>query len=177
MKEKDNQPVYSSIGRAMVYKTICFRFKSWYTKRVRAEGDLFSPNSSKERCWSNMKKAPNKDIEEYRQTTGIMASDSSYGNNGAFNIPYPRLNKNQVQETLFVVASDCENWDHVSVSTLGRCPTWNEMSHVKNLFWDAEETVIQYHPPASKYINNHPNVLHMWKPQGIDIPLPPQEFV
>ena len=102
-----------------------------------------------------MKTAPNKDIEKYRQTTGIMASAISDGNNGAFNIPYPNNKKTQTQDTLFVVASDGGGWDHVSVSLLGRCPTWNEMSHVKNLFWDAEETVVQYHPPASKYINYH----------------------
>lgn len=124
-----------------------------------------------------MKKAPNKDIEKYRQTTGIMASNSSYGNNGAFNIPYPEIKKVLMQDTLFVVASDQGEWDHISVSTLGRCPTWNEMNHVKNLFWGQEETVIQYHPPASKYINYHPSVLHMWKPQEIDIPLPPREYV
>ena len=124
-----------------------------------------------------MKKAPNKEIEKYRQTTGIMASDSSCGNNGAFNIPYPSTKKIQTQDTLFVVASDQCGWDHISVSTLGRCPTWNEMNYVKNLFWDAEETVIQYHPPTSKYINNHPNVLHMWKPQGVVVPMPPEEYV
>lgn len=124
-----------------------------------------------------MKTAPNKDIEKYRQTTGIMASAISDGNNGAFNIPYPNNKKTKSQDTLFVFASDNSFWDHVSVAMLGRYPTWNEMNHVKNLFWDAEETVIQYYPPLSKYINNHRNVLHMWKPQFMTMPLPPTEYV
>lgn len=68
-------------------------------------------------------------------------------------------------------------WEHVSVSvihgTKSRIPTWEEMCKVKDLFWDKDDCVIQYHPPESKYINNHPNVLHLWRPIGIDIPMPP----
>jgi hypothetical protein len=99
-----------------------------------------------------------------------MASDKSYGNNGAFFIPGP-------QELLKVIVSDQGGWDHCSVHVEGRCPTWEELCFVKYLFWTPEETVIQYHPAASDYINNHPFVLHLWKPQGVTIPLPPLEFV
>src|SRR5262245_59480517 len=55
-----------------------------------------------------------------------------------------------------------EGWEHVSVSTQRRTPNWAEMCFVKDMFWEAEETVIQFHPPESKYVNNHPFVLHMW---------------
>lgn len=67
-------------------------------------------------------------------------------------------------------------WEHVSVSLENRCPTWDEMCFVKDLFWEPEECVIQYHPPRSKYVNNHPYVLHMWKPPR-KIAMPPIELV
>jgi hypothetical protein len=68
-------------------------------------------------------------------------------------------------------------WEHVSVCALDkkgeRTPTWEEMNAVKDLFWDAEECVVQFHPPRSDYVNNHPHVLHLWKPSGIALPRPP----
>lgn len=64
-------------------------------------------------------------------------------------------------------------WDHVSISFNNRCPTWDEMCVVKDMFFDAEETVVQYHPANSDYINMHPNCLHLWKPQKVEIPKPP----
>lgn len=73
-------------------------------------------------------------------------------------------------------------WDHVSVSLADstrdpRCPTWEEMCWVKGLFWDDEECVIQFHPPKSQYVNVHPYCLHLWKPLGVEIPLPPKGAV
>lgn len=65
-------------------------------------------------------------------------------------------------------------WEHVSVSLPNRCPNWVEMDYIKSLFWDNEETVMQLHPPRSKWINNHPYCLHLWKPLTQEIPLPPQ---
>ena len=70
-------------------------------------------------------------------------------------------------------------FDHVSVSIFNnkhRCPSWEEMCFVKDLCFGEEELVIQYHPPHSKYINIA-NVLHLWKPIGVDIPLPPDALV
>lgn len=70
-------------------------------------------------------------------------------------------------------------WDHVSVSipTENRCPTWEEMCFVKSLFWDGEDTVIQFHPPESEYVNNHKFCLHLWKPVGEQIKTPPSIMV
>lgn len=68
-------------------------------------------------------------------------------------------------------------WEHVSVSAQGRCPTWSEMCYIKDLFWDAEETVVQYHPPKSTYVNVHPHCLHLWKQTGVYVPLPPRIMV
>lgn len=34
-----------------------------------------------------------------------------------------------------------------------------------------------YHPPASQYIDVHKHCLHLWRPIGIEIPMPPLELV
>lgn len=68
-----------------------------------------------------------------------------------------------------------EGWEHVSVSTQHRPPNWQEMSFVKDLFWGEDECVVQYHPPKSDHINNHPNCLHLWKPE--QMPMPPKWMV
>ena len=84
---------------------------------------------------------------------------------------------------------DFPAWDHVSVSvqptltTDGkaynprRLPSWEEMHFVKRLCWEDDETVIQIHAPASVYVNQNPWVLHLWKPIGIEIPLPPTRTI
>lgn len=106
-----------------------------------------------------------------RIRTGALASDESYGNNGAFTI---RLKHGQ---SVGVIATDQYGWEHVSASRMDRCPTWDEMCQVKDLFWDAEDCVIQYHPPKSEYINNHPYCLHLWRPIGVELPRPPSILV
>lgn len=72
-----------------------------------------------------------------------------------------------------VVWSTGGDWDHVSVSFPGRCPTWNEMCRVKQLFFRPGEIVVEYHPAESEYVNFHPFCLHLWRPQVDEIPTPP----
>lgn len=120
--------------------------------------------------------------EEYRIRAGRLASDHTYGNNGAFMIPaiiHGRL--------IFAIASDgadwdrCnlpgETWEHVSIhceqGNRARTPVWIEMAAMKNLFWDREDTVVQFHPPESEYVNNHESTLHLWRPVRSSLPLPP----
>jgi hypothetical protein len=68
-------------------------------------------------------------------------------------------------------------WEHVSARVASykgdRIPTWEEMCWVKSLFWDDDECVVQFHPPKSDYVNNHPCVLHLWKPINMELPRPP----
>ena len=66
-------------------------------------------------------------------------------------------------------------FDHVSVTVHGeaRCPTWEEMCFIKDLFFEEEELAVQFHPPKSKYVNLHKYCLHLWKLVGFDLPLPP----
>lgn len=116
-----------------------------------------------------MFKVPN----NYRlRTHPIMGSDDSYGNNGMFIVPHFGL-------TLNCMASDGQGWEHVSVTIneSNKPPMWEVMDYVKDLFWDAEDCVLQYHPPKSVYVNIHPHCLHLWKPIGIDIPIPELQLV
>lgn len=84
-----------------------------------------------------------------------------------------RVGKSHVR----VIASWGGDWDHVSVSREDRIPRWEEMEAVKRIMFDPNETVMQLHPPIAQYVNDNPNVLHLWKPHGVEIPLPPRIFV
>ena len=114
--------------------------------------------------------------EKFRLKTGALGSDSSYGNNGVFSILIKNKCTGEVR-LLHVIASDGEDWEHVSVSLPDRCPVWEEMRIMKDLFWGDEDTVIQIHPPKSDYVNNHQYCLHLWRPTKRDIPLPPSAMV
>lgn len=123
-----------------------------------------------------MFKVPSK----HRVTTGpFLASTEADGNNGFFVIPHYKVDN----YVFYVQASDGMGWEHASVSvgergkSQKRCPTWGEMCWIKDLFWSAEDCVIQYHPAASEYINMHPYVLHLWRPTNQIIPIPDKEMV
>jgi len=51
------------------------------------------------------------------------------------------------------------------------------MSFVKDLFWDEDECVVQFHPPRSEYVNNHASCLHLWRNKHQQFPLPPSILV
>lgn len=97
------------------------------------------------------------------------------GQGGAsYKIPHPRIDGYHI----VAIASCGMGWEHVSV-TLGskkrevdRCPTWEEMCFVKDFFWDKEDPVMQFHPPASEYVNQHKHCLHLWRPLEQKITLP-----
>lgn len=80
-----------------------------------------------------------------------------------------------------VIDSNGGGWEHVSVSPWSDnrkcCHTWEDMCAIKNLFFEPEERVVQYHPPESEYVNNHPYCLHLWKPTTAVLPFPPAIFV
>jgi hypothetical protein len=79
--------------------------------------------------------------------------------------------------TLRVFADSSDEWDHVSVSLVNRCPTWEEMEYVKRLFFKDTETAMQLHVPPADHINVHPYVLHLWRPKKVEIPMPPKEAI
>jgi len=104
--------------------------------------------------------------------TGPLASDHTYGNNGAFSLVRDGT-------PLFIVVSDGAGWEHASVHVIGqqRTPTWEEMCWVKDVFWPAEEEVVQYHPKRSEYVNCHPYTLHLWRPSSGEVMTPPPLLV
>ena len=79
----------------------------------------------------------------------------------------------------FVVAANKCDYDHISVTLPNkeRCPKWNEMCAIKDLFFHREETVIQYHPAEKDYIDIHQYCLHLWRPQKETIPVSPTWMV
>lgn len=120
-----------------------------------------------------MRPLPDLRVEAGRLRSGPFAS-SPGDCHGAFDIIGPH------GTDLHILSGGCgpqaEGWQHVSVSAR-RMPNWIEMCFVKDLFWDQEECVIQYHPPRSRYVNCHPTCLHLWKPDGIVIPTPPMWMI
>lgn len=80
---------------------------------------------------------------------------------------------------LLIMADDGAQtgWDHVSVSTKTHTPNWREMCFVKSLFWLPEDCVVQFHPPASTYVNNMANCLHLWRWRKGEFPTPPAILV
>ena len=79
---------------------------------------------------------------------------------------------------LFMVATNRYGWEHVSVSVrrkwglaLQRPPHWEEMCLVKDLFWDPEDWVVQFHPAESEHIDMV-NALHLWRSIDEAFPIP-----
>ena len=124
--------------------------------------------------------------EAYRVKRGPYASQVSSGNNGFFVIPFGDREKGPHFQC---VASDGMGFEHVSISLINishsgksypikRCPSWDEMCRMKELFWDdPEDVVLQYHPAKSEYVSMHPYVLHLWRPvdqdgKPIELPRP-----
>lgn len=105
-------------------------------------------------------------LNEYRYELfkGVLGDE----HNGAFKIPIDN-------KIFFVIASDGLGWEHVSVSiqNVERCPKWNEMCKIKDMFFEDEEVVMQLHPKKSEYVNIHDYTLHLWRPIEKDIPTPP----
>jgi hypothetical protein len=73
---------------------------------------------------------------------------------------------------LRIIADAGQGWDHVSVSTAMRCPTWEEMDMVKDMFFKVHEVAMQLHVPKKDHINIHPFTLHLWRPHKGGVPRP-----
>jgi len=83
----------------------------------------------------------------------------------------------QVKGLRIMVAPIDLDWEHVSVSRKHRVPNWGEMCFVKDLFWDDSETVVQFHPKASNYVNLNEFCLHLWGRKDLIYELPPMWMV
>jgi hypothetical protein len=87
---------------------------------------------------------------------------------GYFEIPEKKLR---------IIASNGGGWDHVSVSLVDRCPTWDEMEFVKRLFFKDDEVAVEIHPALKNYRSAMPYCLHLFRPQKVELPLPPTWMV
>lgn len=107
--------------------------------------------------------------DKYRVTLPMYGRGE--GNNGCFLM---KLNGTKVK----IMSGEGLGWEHVSVSRVDKkMPNWNLMCAVKELFWDDEDCVVQYHPPKSEYVSYHPTCLHLWRPINEKMPAPPSYMV
>lgn len=131
---------------------------------------LLSGSNALFKLQSRMKDAPQK----YRVEHPFIPENLITGNNGMFVMPHYKVNDYEIR----CMISDGLDWEHVSVTVAhkrkeaSRCPTWEEMCWVKDLFWNEDEVVIQYHPAKADYVSMHPYCLHLWKPIGMILPTP-----
>lgn len=109
-----------------------------------------------------------KSVEEIKKQPNLMIKELS--DDGGFGYIFQRM-----KPWATVLFSWSGGWEHVSVSPLNKriLPTWEEMCKLKDMFFLAEEWVVQYHPAESEYVNNVPNCLHLWRPLKQDMPVPP----
>ena len=117
-----------------------------------------------------MKKKLPEDFERYKFNHPMYGKSDFRSPEGAFIIPMGK-------KRLRVISGTGFGWDHVSVSLKHRCPTWDEMCFIKNIFFKPDELVLQFHPPKKDYKNLHPFCLHLWRPWNQEIILPPDEFI
>lgn len=80
--------------------------------------------------------------------------------------------------TLLVTARVLEGWDHVSVSCQpDGLPSWRQLEAARRLVAAPEEWMMQLHVPPVHADLGRDRALHLWRPHGQDIPLPPAAFV
>ncbi len=99
-----------------------------------------------------MRHEPNVKIEKYR------IDGPADTNTGGFRFVRPGA-------ILVAISSEGFGWDHISVSTANRTPTYEEMEFIRGLFFRDDECVMQLHVPRSDHVNCHPYTLHLWRPQ------------
>lgn len=99
-----------------------------------------------------MRNIPNLHAERYR------VAGPPRSNCGRFEVPSPGV-------VLSVQVADGAGWDHVSVSLPHRCPTWQEMEHIRKVFFRDDECVMQLSVPRTQHVNTHEYCLHWWRPQ------------
>lgn len=110
-------------------------------------------------------------LDEYRDASKQIVE--FYGNAGDETCGVFRMPSPIDGQTMIIVAAQGNDWDHVSVSRTSRCPNWPEMEFIRRMFFNDDETVVQFHVPRTDHINVHPYCLHMWRPQKVELPRPP----
>jgi hypothetical protein len=119
--------------------------------------------------------------EPYRRRMPGTRFESKPGERfGCFSIPFECVILNCI-----VTEGDSRDpvagaWEHVSIHAFDpifkkdKTPSWKEMAYIASVFWEDNETVVQYRPAKEEYVNVHEHVLHWWKPVGRDVDTPPK---
>lgn len=124
-----------------------------------------------------------RNLNELNKYRDLAAEMNSFGRPGDERSGVFRININKNQQFL-ILASTAMGWEHVSVSIKkasqtirDRCPTWEEMKKIKEMFFLRDEWAIEYHPAVERNISISNYCLHIWRPQKIDLPIPPESMV
>ena len=98
-------------------------------------------------------------FEEIKATRNIVIKGKA-GNTGLGGSYYDSISG----KWLNFIFSNQLGWEHLSVSTPSKTPTWDQMCKMKEIFWKDDETCIEYHPAKDQYVNMHSHCLHIWRP-------------
>lgn len=79
-----------------------------------------------------------------------------------------RFNYQDLFRAGIIVASNnkIDGWEHVSMDIdfpTERVPNFQEMSILKDMFWNSTEITMQVFPAEKDYVNCHPYTLHLWR--------------
>ena len=113
-----------------------------------------------------------KSIEEIKKTPNLII-EAETENDGMGGKYYDKYNN----KWLNFIFSYQLGWEHLSVSMPSKTPSWEQMCIMKDIFWNKDETCIEYHPREEDYVNNHEHCLHIWKPTEEILPIPPSLLV
>ena len=123
-----------------------------------------------------------KDIEEIKKTSGmVIKKEGPDGFGGTvFPVEYKKgkvkIVKDIDKALHFIFSWGC-GFEHLSVSTPIKCPTWEQMCKMKEIFWKDDEVCMQLHPKKEDYVNAMQYCLHIWKPINKEIPTPPSIMI
>ena len=123
-----------------------------------------------------------RNIEEIKNTTGMQIKmEGQDGFGGTVHKIIYKSGKlkfsNKLEDNLnFIFSWGC-GFEHLSVSTPVRTPTWEQMCLMKDIFWNDDEVCMQLHPKKENYVDNMQFCLHIWKPIDKEIPQPPSIMV
>ena len=112
-----------------------------------------------------------RDLEDIKKNSYLkIKKEGQDGFGGTFYDKKSRCNLN-------FIMSWGAGFEHCSVSMPTRCPSWEQMCVMKELFWKDDEVCMELHPAKDNYVNNHPYCLHIWRPINQEIPIPPTIMV